>query len=75
MSRYVLRYGGSQSVPPDHLQSIRAIPGLHVLDQSPKMLLVDADESSLRERLKGMPGWSIHPEQAYPLPDTRKKIE
>jgi len=39
------------------------------------MLLVDADESSLRAQLKAMPGWSIHPEQSYPLPDTRKKIE
>jgi hypothetical protein len=36
---------------------------------------VDADEASLRARLEGMPGWSIHPEQSYPLPDTRKKIE
>ena len=75
MSRYILRYGGSQAVPPEQLQSIRGTPGLRVLDQSPKMLLVDADESSLRERLKGMPGWSIHPEQGYPLPDTRKRIE
>jgi hypothetical protein len=75
MSRYILRYGGSQSAPSEHLESIRATPGLRVLDQSPKMLLVDADESSLRAQLKAMPGWSMHPEQSYPLPDTRKKIE
>ena len=75
MSRYILRYRGSQPAPPEHLQSIRATPGLRVLDQSSTMLLVDADESSLRARLQGMPGWSIHPEQSYPLPDTRKKIE
>jgi len=75
MSRYILRYGGSQPAPVEHVQSIRATPGLQVIDQSPKMLLVDADESALRERLKGMTGWSIHPEQSYPLPDTRKKID
>ena len=75
MSRYILRYGGSQSAPPEHVQSIRATPGLRVLDQSAKMLLVDADESSLRAQLERMPGWSMHPEQSYPLPDTRKKIE
>jgi hypothetical protein len=74
MSRYILRYGGSQSVPAEHLDSIRSIPGLKVVDTSPKMLLVDGEESTLREKLKEMPGWSIHPEQGYPLPDTRQKI-
>ena len=53
---------------------IRSTPGVRVLDESPRMLLVDGEESTLREKLKGMPGWSLHPEQAYPLPDTRKKI-
>lgn len=75
MSRYILRYVGSQSAPPEHVESIRATPGLRVLDQSPKMLLVEADEPSLRARLEGMPGWSIHPEQSYPIPDERKKIK
>ena len=26
-------------------------------------------------KLLGMPGWSVHPEQQYPLPDTRRKID
>jgi hypothetical protein len=74
MGRYVLRYGGPSSAPAQHLDSIRSIPGLQVLDESPKMLLVGGDESSLREKLKHLPGWSIHPEQDYSLPDTREKI-
>ena len=74
MSQFILRYGDSSSIPEDHMESIRAIPGLKVIDQSPKMLLVGGDESTLREKLKDMPGWSIHTENAYPLPDTRQKI-
>lgn len=74
MSQFILRYGGSSSIPEDHMESIRSIPGLKVIDQSPKMLLVGSDESTLREKLKDMPGWSIYPENAYPLPDTRQKI-
>ena len=74
MSRYILRYGGSESIPAEHLESLRSTPGLQVLDQSPKMLLVDGDEATLREKLKKMPEWSLHPEVEYPLPDTRKKI-
>jgi hypothetical protein len=74
MSQFILRYGGSSSIPEDHLESIRTVPGLKVLDQSPKMLLVDGDESTLREKLRDKPGWSIHTQSAYPLPDTRQKI-
>jgi len=74
MSRYILRYGGSHSIPTEHLDSIRSTPGLQVIDESPKMLLVDGEESTLRQKLKEMPGWSIHPEQEYPLPDTRQKL-
>ncbi|MGA8312858.1 MAG: hypothetical protein WB755_22700 [Terriglobales bacterium] len=74
MSRYILRYGGSQSMPAEHLNSIRSTPGLKVIDESPKMLLVDGEESALREKLKEMPDWSIHAEKGYPLPDTRQKL-
>jgi hypothetical protein len=61
-------------VPSEHVDSIRATPGLKVIDQSPKMLLVDADEPALREKLQSMPGWSLHSEQGIALPDTRQKI-
>ena len=70
----MLRYGMARSAPEEHLQMIHSTPGLQVLDESPRMLLVDGEESALREKLKAMPGWSLHPEQSYPLPDTRKKI-
>jgi hypothetical protein len=75
MSRYILRYGGTESAPTSHVQSILATPGLKVVDQSPKMLLVDGEQSILREKLKEMPGWSLHSEQGYPLPDTRQKMD
>lgn len=74
MSRFVLRYGGSEAMPADHLSAIRSTPGLQVIDESPKMLLVDGEESALQQKLKAMPGWSLHPEQTYQMPDTRKRI-
>ena len=74
MSRYVLRYSGAEAIPADHVKAVRSIPGVHVLDESPKMLLVDGDESALHNKLKEMPGWSIHPETVYTIPDTRKKL-
>ena len=74
MGRYILRYDRSPAAPEEHVQSILGIQGLHIVDRSQKMLLVDADESALREKIKDLHGWSIHAEQQYPLPDTRKKV-
>jgi hypothetical protein len=75
MARYILRYGGAPAAPEAHVQSIVATQGVRVIDKSPNMLLVDADEAALRKKLEGMPGWSLHPEQQIPLPDTRHKID
>jgi hypothetical protein len=75
VGRYILRYGGVANAPSEHIAHIRGTPGIHVLDQSPKMLLVDAGESEVHAALKGITGWSASVEQSYPLPDTRKKIE
>lgn len=76
MGRFVLRYddAGSGSAPAAHLESIRSTAGVQVLDASPKMMLVDGGEAALRDKLKAMPGWSMHPEQEIPLPDTRQTI-
>jgi hypothetical protein len=74
MSRFVLRYAGGEAMPADHLNSIRLTPGLRIIDESPKMLLVDSEESTLQKTLKEMPGWSLHPEQTYSIPDTRKRL-
>jgi hypothetical protein len=75
MARYILRYGNGPSAPEDHVQTILAAKGIRVIDQSPKMLLVDADEAALRGKLSGLQGWTCHPEQQHPLPDTRYKIK
>jgi len=75
MGRYILRYGNAQSAPEAHVQTILATKGIRVIDKSPNMLLVDGDEAALRKKLGGLEGWSLHPEQQYPLPDTRHKID
>jgi hypothetical protein len=75
MARFILRYGASAAAPAEHVQNIRAMPGIRVIDQSPKMLLVDADEAALRDKIKSLPGWSVHVEHQIQLPDTRKTLE
>lgn len=74
MARYILRYGKAATAPTAHVQSIKATEGLRMLDESPNMLLVDADEGTLRKKLGELQGWSLSAEKTIPLPDTRQKI-
>jgi hypothetical protein len=74
MGRYILRYENAPVAPDENIQAILKIPGIEIVDRSPNMLLVDADEGKLREGLGGLQGWSLHPEQQYPLPDSRRNI-
>ena len=74
MGRYILRYGKASAAPAAHVQSIKATDGIRMLDESPNMLLVDADEGTLRKKLGELQGWSLSPERTIPLPDTRQKI-
>jgi len=75
MGRYILRYLASQSAPADHVASIRAQPGVRVIDATSRMLLVDGAEPALREALKQLPGWSLHEEQTIQRPDPRQKTD
>jgi hypothetical protein len=73
VSRYVLRYRGSGPAPRAELDRVRSDPRLHVVDESPRMLLVeasDADAESLRSELGG---WLISEEQIYASIDPRMK--
>jgi hypothetical protein len=74
MNQFVLRYNGSSLTPAANLDSIRSTPGVQILDESPRMLLVGGDESTLQAKLKDLPDWSLHSLNEVPLPDTRKKI-
>jgi hypothetical protein len=75
MGRYILRYGKAPSAPEEHVQTILSTQGVQVIDKSPNMLLVEGDEAALRKKIDDLQGWSLHPEQQYPLPDTRHKID
>jgi hypothetical protein len=75
MGRYILRYQKPSPAPVDELQRIRATPGLKVIDASPQMMLVDAEELVLHDKMKTLTGWTVHPEQGYPVPDTRHTLD
>jgi hypothetical protein len=54
---------------------IQSTPGLHVVDQSSRMLLVEADESELRDHLAGLDDWRLTIEKSeIRVPDPKPKV-
>jgi hypothetical protein len=68
MDRYVLRYRGDGQPPVGELALIERT--LHVLDRSPRMLLVEGSGSGIRKVLAGLPRWEADEEVVVPVPTT-----
>ena len=68
MSRFVLRYRGAGQPPVGELARIEQ--SLHVLDRSPRMLLVEGSGRGIRQVLAGLPGWVAAEEAVVPVPTT-----
>lgn len=73
MSRFVLRYRGKGPKPADVAGLIRATPGVRMIDDAGRMMLVDASEHALRGLVDGMQlnDWLVAPERSYGPPDPR----
>lgn len=76
--RFILRRTGKAEpgVPgqlelPRHLD---ATAGVQVLDESPRMLLVDASRKALDRAMQGYSDWEVVPETFTALPDPRARI-
>jgi len=74
MKRYILRYRGEGTRPEKDVELIRSLPETTVLDDSPRMLLVEAPEDPLRGALQLLPDWVMVEEEFIPLPDPRPKV-
>ncbi len=74
VGRFIARYRGEGEAPSSDLARIRSVPGTSVIDQaSPRMLLVEGPEESLRAAVHDLPGWVLAAEQTWSLPDPRPK--
>ena len=73
MGRYIVRYAGEGSRPAADVQRIRASRGLNVLDDSSRMMLVEASAKSLKSLMSSIPGWTWTPERTIRLPDPRPR--
>jgi hypothetical protein len=74
--RFVLRYAGQGTKPEGDVARVSDLSGAVVVDAtSPRMVLVESEPGPLRELVDGLDDWIMGAEQAYAVPDTRKKVE
>jgi len=75
MQRYILRYKAAGPKPESDLMRIRNTPGLTVVDESPRMLLVEGDDKRI-EGLRGdLADWLVTPEVQISVPDKPHRIK
>ncbi|MCI0461273.1 MAG: hypothetical protein L0Z62_30365 [Gemmataceae bacterium] len=73
MAHFIVRYTGRGAPPAEDLQRIRSLAGLHIVNESPRMLLVEGSASSVRA-LEEMESWVVTPEKMMSPPDPRPKL-
>lgn len=73
--RFLLRYKGPGAAPDADVARVAALPSAVVLDVTARMLLVESDPAPLQGLIDSLADWVMAPEQAFPLPDTRRGAE
>jgi len=74
VARFILRFEGEGNRPARDIRRIRALPNSKVLDESSRMILIEAPASGVTKLIETLPHWKITPEHFVPLPDPRPKL-
>ena len=59
--------------PAEDVRQIRPVRGTRVIDESERMMLVEAPDGELRKLMSGLSRWVMGDEQTIPLPDPRER--
>ena len=74
MPRFILRFRGKGARPIKDVEQIKALPETTVLDDSSRMLLVEAPAADLRAAVSTLTDWVVAEERMISLPDPRPKL-
>ena len=67
MQRFIFRFQGGSAAPEDQTGMIRQ--RCRVIDESKKMLLIEAEQADVDRLLAELPGWTISKEVHYSVPE------
>jgi hypothetical protein len=69
MERFILRYQGSGPKPTEDVEHLRKMRNVNLIDDAPRMVLVEGQEDELQHFVATTPKWIIIPEKMMSLPD------
>ena len=75
MSRFVIRYNGPGTKPPNDVDLVRGQSALKVIDESARMLLVESDNGTIDHLRRNLSDWQITAETSFTIPDPRHQIK
>lgn len=74
MARFVLRYRGQGKYPAGTLEKLHAT-GASIVEDTGRMLLVEAPELALKGALVPERDWLVTPEVSYAVPNPRESLK
>jgi hypothetical protein len=74
MTRFIVRHRGKGATPAAAAEVAARIPGIRVVDQTPRMLLLEGPEQAVRSAFPDEE-WLVAPEQTLDTPDPRARVE
>jgi len=75
MKKYVLRFTGSGAKPAADVARIRKCEGIAVVDEAPRMLLVQCtSKTRVRQLVDNLDNWVMSEERTVQLPNPRPKV-
>jgi hypothetical protein len=74
MARYILRFTGKGASTGDAKHRLTKLPDVQIVDESLRMLLVEAPPEAIGRLTEELPGWTSTLERTIPLPDPRPKL-
>lgn len=69
MARYILRFTGKGASPDHAKQRLAKLPDVTIVDESARMLLVEAPPETISRLSKELPDWNWTPERMIPPPE------
>ena len=75
MGRFILRFTGKGEKPAGDVARVRAHKQVKIIDDTARMLLVEAPLGALERLMSDLADWHLAPEQMLRLPDPRPRID